>query len=165
MSEFADSNDPRVRRAYAHAVLQRLSRGEAEREEAEAAISRADKTRKGQASDFTARLLAADRQNRFRNRPTADCEIEIFTAVPGPDGKIEPMVIAAGSAEDFDRAWKEGEEFAASDAAQASDINPDLLRADYALMHMSEASGLLPRLMFARGAELASRSMEAEQAG
>lgn len=161
MSEFADSNDPRVRRAYAHAVLHRLSRGEAEREEAEAAISRADKTRKGQASDFASRLLAADRQNRFRNRPTADCGIEIFTAVPGPDGKIEPMVIAAGSAEDFDRAWKEGEEFAASDRAKASDASPELLRANYALMRMAETSGLLPRVLFVRGAQMA-QGMQAE---
>jgi hypothetical protein len=155
MSEFANSNDPRVRRSYAHAMLHKLSRGEVELEEVETAVSRADKTRKGQASDFAARLLAADREGRFRNRPTADCEIEIFTAMTGPDGKTEPVVIAAGSGEDFDRAWEEGEEFAASDRAQASDASPELLRANYALMRMAETSGLLPRVLFIRGAQMA----------
>lgn len=147
MSELAKSNDPRVRRAYAHAMLHRLSRGETEVDEVEDAIARADQTRKGRASDFASRLLAAERQGRLRNRPTADCDIEIFSAVTFPDGKTRPVLLAAGSHEDFEQALQEGEEFAASERAQASGRSPELLQADFAMLRLAEMSGMLPQAL------------------
>ena len=59
MSELSQSNNPRVRRAYAHVMLGKLANGEVNVETAQAAIHRADQTRRGDASNFPWRLIRA----------------------------------------------------------------------------------------------------------
>lgn len=70
MSGMAESNNPRVRRAHAHAMLDRYSRGEVSREATKAIIGRAALTRKGAGSGFHNRLAVLTHRNASANLET-----------------------------------------------------------------------------------------------
>ena len=174
MSELSKSTNPRVRRSYAHVMLGKLANGEVNSADAQDAISRADQTRKGRASNFgramvKARERGAEKMLReareahdeaMRTRPTIDYDVEIITSVPLPDGSLLPIVIGASSGEEFDRAHEESEEIARGpggvEAATA-----------HMLRSMAQAGGLESQLALYRGVELgrlAERSQMAEPA-
>lgn len=94
-----------------------------------------------------------------QKRPTQDCDIEIIGLITGPDGFAAPIVIGAGSFEDFDRACTEGDELAA--AADETMVVPDGLRAEHILRSMAAAGGVLPQALFYAGNKL-GQSMRSE---
>jgi hypothetical protein len=166
MSELSKSNDPRVRRSYAHTMLGRLSRGEINPAVAEDAIRRADKTTKGDDSNFWARLVKARERGAEKrladareahDEATIACEVEIITGISLPDGGFLPIVVGAGSHEDFARASEESERIAEGPGGTQEATT-------YLLRSMAEAGGLEAELAFYRGAELGRMTERARQA-
>jgi|GEM_PF-6756226 hypothetical protein len=161
MSELSQSNNPRVRRAYAHVILGKLANDEVNLDTAWAAVRRADQTRKGEASHFNwvlskAAEQGAEKRQRdareaydeaLRHRPTIDCDVEIITGVPLPDGGFLPMVIGAGSHEDFGKAYGEGEEIARGPLGQQGATS-------HVFRRMAETGGLEAELAFYKGVML-----------
>lgn len=161
MSELSKSSNPRVRRSYAHVMLGKLANDEVSVEAAEAAIQGLDQTNKGRASNFGQRLLKAREKGAekrysqareayhegLRNRPTIDCDVEIITSVPLPNGDSLPIVVGAGSFEDFDRAYEEGREIASGPLGKEGSTN-------HVLRRMAETGGLSEGLSFLRGVQL-----------
>jgi hypothetical protein len=142
-------------------MLGKLARGEVNVGVTLAAIHRADQTRKGEASHFSWALLKArekgaekqlresreDYDESLRNRPTLDCDVEIITGVHLPDGGFLPIVVGAGSHEDFRKAYVEGEEIADGPLGNQGATN-------HVFRRMAEAGGLESQLSFYRGVKL-----------
>lgn len=84
---------------------------------------------------------------RPRNRrPTEDCDIEIITGIPGLDGNIVPMVIGAGSWEDFNRAEVGARRFASS--LGSTGVSAERLRTEYTFRKMAETGGVVPQYTY-----------------
>ena len=160
MSELSKSNNPRVRRSYAHVMLGKLAKGEINVADTEDAIRNADQTRKGRASNFGRALIKAqDRATEkrlsearaahdeaLRNRPTIDCDVEIIASIPLPGGGLAPIVIGAGSFEDFDKAYEESQKIAEGPGGMQATA--------HMLRSMAHAGGTEEQLALYRGVEL-----------
>ncbi|MEK7059457.1 MAG: hypothetical protein AAB971_01745 [Patescibacteria group bacterium] len=97
----------------------------------------------------------------FKDRPTQDCDIEIIAALPHADGSVTPIVIGAGSFDDFKAACGEADESAqATDPSQA---NPESVRAKYVIRRMAEAGGVTSQLAFYTGATIGQMIRAEEQ--
>jgi hypothetical protein len=93
-------------------------------------------------------------------RPTQDCEVEIISGLPGPDGTLIPMVIGAGSWDDVRRAGAEADAFAKS--LSAAGTNPADLRAEYFFRAMAEAGDVVPQYSFYANSKRAGRTVPEE---
>lgn len=79
-------------------------------------------------------------------RSTKDFEIEIIVGIPGPDGDVTPMVIGAGSWEDFNRAETEARRFAKS--LGSTGVSAEKLHSEYVLRELAETGGVVPQYTF-----------------
>ncbi|HTB48687.1 MAG TPA: hypothetical protein VK712_01245 [Verrucomicrobiae bacterium] len=96
-------------------------------------------------------------------RPTQDCEVEIISGLPGPDGTIIPMVIGAGSWDDVGRAGAEADAFAKSLSATGAD--PAELRTEYFFRATAKAGGVIPQYSFYANSERARQAVPEETPG
>jgi hypothetical protein len=97
---------------------------------------------------------------RGGKRPTQDCEVEIITGLPGPNGTLIPMVIGAGSWDDVRRAGAEADAFAKS--LSATGANPADLRTEYFFRAMAEAGGVVPQYSFYANSKSTGRTTPEE---